>query len=179
MTEVESKDVIEEHELALDYLRKILLAPVYDVAIETELTPLTKLSKRLGKEITLKREDQQIVHSFKIRGAYNKLVNLSKAECTNGVIAASAGNHAQGLALAAKKLGIHATIVMPFTTPEIKIDNVRRFGAEVRLIGRNFNDAQTAASALAKDENKPLIHPFDDVDIIVGQGTVAKELLQQ
>ena len=179
MTEVESKDVIEEHELALDYLRKILLAPVYDVAIETELTPLTKLSKRLGKEITLKREDQQIVHSFKIRGAYNKLVNLSKAECMNGVIAASAGNHAQGLALAANKLGIHATIVMPFTTPEIKIDNVRRFGAEVRLIGRNFNDAQTAASALAKDENKPLIHPFDDVDIIVGQGTVAKELLQQ
>jgi threonine dehydratase len=179
MTEAESRDVIEGNALALDYLRKILLAPVYDVAIETELTPLTKLSARLGQLIYLKREDQQPVHSFKLRGAYNKLMNLSEAQCVHGVIAASAGNHAQGLALAAHKLGINATIVMPITTPEIKVANVRRLGAEVRLIGNNFNEAQSAASTFASDENKTLVHPFDDIDVIVGQGTVAKELLQQ
>jgi len=179
MTEQESKEVIEGHELALDYLRRILLAPVYDVAVETELTPLTKLSTRLGHQIFLKREDQQPVHSFKLRGAYNKLINLSEAQCIHGVVAASAGNHAQGLALAAHKLGIKATIVMPITTPDIKVDNVRRFGAEVRLIGKSFNEAQAASLAFAKDENKTLIHPFDDVDVIAGQGTVAKELLQQ
>ncbi|MCJ8321643.1 MAG: threonine ammonia-lyase, biosynthetic, partial [Colwellia sp.] len=179
MTEAESKEVIEGHELALDYLRRILLAPVYDVAVETELTPFTKLSTRLGHQIFLKREDQQPVHSFKLRGAYNKLINLSEAQCIQGVVAASAGNHAQGLALAAHKLGIKATIVMPITTPDIKVDNVRRFGAEVRLIGKSFHEAQAASLVFAKDENKTLVHPFDDVDIIAGQGTVAKELLQQ
>lgn len=179
MTKEESQEVIEGHELALDYLRKILLAPVYDVAVETELTPLTKLSARLGHHIFLKREDQQPVHSFKIRGAYNKLVNLSEAQCIHGVVAASAGNHAQGLALAANKLGINATIVMPITTPDIKVDNVRRFGAEVRLIGKSFNEAQEASLKFAQEENKTLIHPFDDIDVIAGQGTVAKELLQQ
>jgi len=179
MTEAESLEVIEGHELALDYLRRILLAPVYDVAVETDLTPLTKLSTRLGNQIFLKREDQQPVHSFKLRGAYNKLANLSEAQCIHGVIAASAGNHAQGMALAANKLGIKATIVMPITTPDIKVDNVRRFGAEVRLIGKSFNEAQAASLQFAKDENKTLIHPFDDVDVIAGQGTVAKELLQQ
>jgi threonine dehydratase len=179
MTEAQSQELLQNQGIGLDYLRRILLAPVYDVAVETELTPLTKLSARLNNQIFLKREDQQPVHSFKIRGAYNKLSNLSEAECIHGVIAASAGNHAQGLALAAHKLGIKATIVMPITTPDIKVDNVRRFGAEVRLLGKSFNEAQEASLAFAKDENKTLIHPFDDVDVIAGQGTVAKELLQQ
>ena len=182
MTEAEQQALVKAkatQEQALDYLRRILLAPVYDVAVETQLTPLTKLSARLGNQIFLKREDQQPVHSFKLRGAYNKLINLTEQQCIHGVIAASAGNHAQGLALAAHKLGIKATIVMPITTPDIKVDNVRRFGAEVRLVGNSFNEAQTASITYARDENKTLIHPFDDVDVIAGQGTVAKELLQQ
>jgi threonine dehydratase len=179
MTNTQSQALLAQHAEQLDYLRRILLAPIYDVAIETELTPLTKLSGRLNNSIYLKREDQQPVHSFKLRGAYNKLSNLSEAECIHGVIAASAGNHAQGLALAANKLGIKATIVMPKTTPDIKVDNVRRFGGEVRLVGNSFNEAQEASVKYAKAENKTLIHPFDDVDVIVGQGTVAKELLQQ
>ncbi|OKY27049.1 threonine ammonia-lyase, biosynthetic [Thalassotalea sp. PP2-459] len=169
----------EDQEQALDYLRRILLAPIYDVAVETELTPLNKLSTRLGNQIFLKREDQQPVHSFKLRGAYNKLANLSETQCIHGVIAASAGNHAQGLALAANKLGINATIVMPITTPDIKVDNVRRFGADVRLVGKSFNEAATACLQFAKDESKTIIHPFDDIDVIAGQGTVAKEILQQ
>ncbi|NQZ25508.1 MAG: threonine ammonia-lyase, biosynthetic [Colwellia sp.] len=163
----------------LDYLRRILLAPIYDLAVETELTTLNKLSSRLNNQIYLKREDQQAVHSFKLRGAYNKLNSLTEAQCIHGVIAASAGNHAQGLALAANKLGIKATIVMPKTTPDIKVDNVRRFGGEVRLVGNSFNEAQAAAVEYAKAESKTLIHPFDDVEVIIGQGTVAKELLQQ
>lgn len=179
MTEIQSKQLLAEQAEQLDYLRRILLAPVYDVAVETELTHLTKLSTRLTNQIYLKREDQQPVHSFKLRGAYNKLSGLSEAECIHGVIAASAGNHAQGLALAANKLGIKATIVMPNTTPDIKVDNVRRFGGEVRLVGNSFNEAQAASVEYAKAENKTLIHPFDDTDIIAGQGTVAKELLQQ
>ena len=179
MTNTQSQALLAQHAEQLDYLRRILLAPVYDIAIETELTHLTKLSTRLNNQIYLKREDQQPVHSFKLRGAYNKLSNLSEAECIHGVIAASAGNHAQGLALAASKLGIKATIVMPKTTPDIKVDNVKRFGGEVRLVGNSFNEAQEASIAYAKAENKTIIHPFDDVDVIVGQGTVAKELLQQ
>jgi len=182
MTEAEQQALVlakATQEEALDYLRRILLAPVYDVAVETELTPMTKLSSRLGNQITLKREDQQAVHSFKLRGAYNKLSNLTEEECFHGVIAASAGNHAQGLALAANKLGIKATIVMPITTPDIKVDNVRRFGADVRLIGNSFNEAQIASLEYAKKENKTPVHPFDDIDVIAGQGTVAKELLQQ
>lgn len=163
----------------LEYLRKILLAPVYDVAIESDVTFLSKLSARYGQQIYLKREDQQPVHSFKLRGAYNKLASLTKAQSEHGVIAASAGNHAQGLALAASKLGIKATIVMPITTPEIKVDNVRRFGAEVRLVGKSFNEAQAASVEFANAEQKTLIHPFDDPEVIAGQGTVAKELLQQ
>lgn len=183
MTETQSQTLLNK-ELAqqaeqLDYLRRILLAPIYDVVVETELTPLTKLSSRLNNQIYLKREDQQPVHSFKLRGAYNKLSGLSEAECIHGVIAASAGNHAQGLALAASKLGIKATIVMPKTTPDIKVDNVRRFGGEVRLVGNSFNEAQAASIEYANAENKTLIHPFDDTDVIAGQGTVAKELLQQ
>jgi threonine dehydratase len=182
MTEIQqaslNKTLAQQSE-QLNYLRRILLAPVYDVAIETELTHLTKLSSRLGNQIYLKREDQQPVHSFKLRGAYTKLSGLTEAECIHGVIAASAGNHAQGLALAASKLGIKATIVMPKTTPDIKVDNVRRFGGEVRLVGNSFNEAQVASINYAKAENKTIIHPFDDTDVIVGQGTVAKELLQQ
>ncbi len=179
MTESQSQALLTQQSEQLDYLRRILLAPVYDVAVETELTPLTKLSARLNNQVYLKREDQQPVHSFKLRGAYNKLSSLTEAECIHGVIAASAGNHAQGLALAANKLGIKATIVMPKTTPEIKVDNVRRFGGEVRLVGHSFNEAQEASIEYAKTEGKTLIHPFDDIDVIVGQGTVAKELLQQ
>ncbi|WP_448212458.1 threonine ammonia-lyase, biosynthetic [Colwellia sp. MEBiC06753] len=170
---------LSQEAIALDYLRRILLAPVYDVAKETELTPLTKLSARLGNQIYLKREDQQPVHSFKLRGAYNKLSNLTEAQSIHGVVAASAGNHAQGMALAASKLGIKATIFMPITTPDIKVDNVRRLGAEVRLVGKSFNDAQAASVECAELEQKTLIHPFDDPDVIAGQGTVAKELLQQ
>ena len=179
MTEKQSQQLLSEQAEQLDYLRRILLAPVYDIAVETELTHLNKLSTRLNNQIYLKREDQQPVHSFKLRGAYNKLSGLSEAQCIHGVIAASAGNHAQGLALAASKLGIKATIVMPKTTPDIKVDNVRRFGGEVRLVGNSFNEAQAASIEYAKAENKTIIHPFDDTDVIVGQGTVAKELLQQ
>jgi len=166
-------------EVGLEYLRRILLAPVYDIAVETEVTPFTKLSSRLNNTIYLKREDQQPVHSFKLRGAYNKLSHLSEEQSMYGVVAASAGNHAQGLALAAHKLGIKATIFMPITTPDIKVDNVRRFGADVRLVGKSFNEAQAASQQFAAEEKKTLIHPFDDVDVIAGQGTVAKELLQQ
>ncbi len=179
MTEKQSQQLLSEQAEQLDYLRRILLAPVYDIAVETELTHLNKLSTRLNNQIFLKREDQQPVHSFKLRGAYNKLSSLTEAQCIHGVIAASAGNHAQGLALAASKLGIKATIVMPKTTPDIKVDNVRRFGGEVRLVGNSFNEAQAASIEYAKTENKTIIHPFDDTDVIVGQGTVAKELLQQ
>ena len=179
MTEKQSQQLLSKQAEQLDYLRRILLAPVYDIAVETELTHLNKLSTRLNNQIFLKREDQQPVHSFKLRGAYNKLSSLTEAQCIHGVIAASAGNHAQGLALAASKLGIKATIVMPKTTPDIKVDNVRRFGGEVRLVGNSFNEAQAASIEYAKTENKTIIHPFDDTDVIVGQGTVAKELLQQ
>lgn len=168
-----------KQELGLDYLRRILLAPVYDVAVESDITHCVKLSSRLNNQIFLKREDQQPVHSFKLRGAYNKLVNLAESECIHGVVAASAGNHAQGLALSASKLGIKATIFMPLTTPDIKVDNVRRLGAEVRLVGKSFNEAQAASIQCSIDEGKTIVHPFDDEDVIAGQGTVAKEILQQ
>lgn len=179
MTNTERDERLADQQLQLDYMRRILLAPVYDIAVETELTHLSKLSTRLGNQIFLKREDQQPVHSFKLRGAYNKLANLTEAQCIHGVIAASAGNHAQGLALAAHRLGIKATIVMPITTPDIKVDNVKRYGGEVRLVGKSFNEAQAASLEFAKEEQKTYIHPFDDADVIAGQGTVAKELLQQ
>jgi len=164
---------------SFNYLRNILLAPVYDIARETEITPMSKLSQRLGVKVLLKREDQQPVHSFKLRGSYNNLVHLSARQKQQGVIAASAGNHAQGLALAAKKLGVDATIVMPITTPEIKVNSVRRLGADVRLLGKSFNEAQTECLRLAAAENKTIIHPFDNPDVIAGQGTVAVELLRQ
>ena len=161
------------------YLKKILLAPIYEAAIETKLQTLNKLSARLDNHILLKREDLQPVHSFKLRGAYNKLSSLSEQQKKNGVIAASAGNHAQGLALSAQKMGVKATIVMPKTTPDIKVSSVRSFGATVVLTGDSFDAANAYSLALAKEHGYTLIHPFDDPDIIAGQGTVGKELLQQ
>ncbi len=171
------------HQKGLDFLRRILLARVYDVARETDLTEMSKLSGQLGHNISLKREDQQPVQSFKLRGAYNKLANLvernSKSSKITEVVAASAGNHAQGVALAAQKLGIRATIFMPITTPEIKVENVRRLGADIRLIGKSFDRAQQESITYAQENDLQLLHPFDDLDVIAGQGTVAKELLLQ
>jgi threonine dehydratase len=161
------------------YLKKILLAPIYEAAIETRLQPLNKLSARLNNHILLKREDLQPVHSFKLRGAYNKLANLTEQQKQKGVIAASAGNHAQGLALSAQRMGLTATIVMPKTTPDIKVNSVRSFGATVVLFGESFDAANEHSLALAEEHGYTLIHPFDDPDIIAGQGTVGKELLQQ
>ena len=163
----------------MDFLRRVLLAPVYDVARETDLDYLARLSKEHNNQIYLKREDQQPVHSFKLRGAYNRLANLNENRKARGVVAASAGNHAQGVALSAKQLGIQATIVMPITTPEIKAQSVKRLGAQVKLIGKSFNEANSAAIDLAKMNNAVFIPPFDDKDVIAGQGTVGKELLQQ
>lgn len=164
---------------AAQYLKKILLAPVYEAAIETPLQPLNKLSERLNNQVLLKREDLQPVHSFKLRGAYNKLANLSTEQKQSGVIAASAGNHAQGVALSAKRMGLKATIVMPCTTPEIKVNSVRALGASVVLFGDGFDAANEQCKKLAQLHNYTIIHPFDDPDVIAGQGTIAKELLQQ
>ena len=162
-----------------EYLCKILLSPVYEAAVVTPLQPLTKLSARLANNILLKREDRQPVHSFKLRGAFNKLVQLSVEQQASGVIAASAGNHAQGVALSAQKLDIKAIIVMPVITPEIKVDAVRGFGAEVCLHGDSFDEASLYARELAVTAGYTLIPPFDDVDVIAGQGTIARELLEQ
>ena len=161
------------------YVKKILDARIYDLAIETPVDAAPLLSKRLNNTVLLKREDLQPVFSFKLRGAYNKLRQLSKVERTGGVIAASAGNHAQGLALAAQKMGVDATIVMPKTTPRIKVDAVRGWGAKVILFGDNYNAAAEHANQLVADEGLTYIHPFDDPDIIAGQGTVGMEILRQ
>jgi threonine dehydratase len=157
----------------------ILNAPVYDVASETPLDPAPRLSQKLGNKILIKREDLQPVFSFKLRGAYNKLVHLTKEERAIGVIAASAGNHAQGVALAASKLNINATIVMPETTPEIKVDGVRKFGANVVLFGDDFSAAFTKANEIATRKSLIFIPPFDDPLVIAGQGTIGIELLRQ
>lgn len=159
------------------YLKKILNARVYDVASKTPLEPATNLSQRFNANILLKREDLQPVFSFKLRGAYNKIVQLSEAERANGVVAASAGNHAQGVALAAQRLGCHATIVMPKTTPDIKVKAVKNYGAKVVLHGDAYDDAREYADELTKREGKTFIHPYDDPDVIAGQGTIAKEIL--
>ncbi len=161
------------------YIKRILNARIYDLAIETPLEPMMLLSGRSGNQILLKREDLQPVFSFKIRGAYNKLLQLSDAEKQAGVIAASAGNHAQGLALGAKHLKIKATIVMPRTTPKIKVDAVRNCGAKVILYGDNFDEAAEHSRDLVKERSLTYIHPFDDPDVIAGQGTVAMEILRQ
>lgn len=162
-----------------DYLKKILESRVYDVAIESPLEMATFLSERLGNDILIKREDKQPVYSFKIRGAYNKVAQLTDAEKACGVIAASAGNHAQGLALAAKKLGIKAVIVMPRTTPEIKIMSVKARGAKVILHGDAFDEAAAHAQKLVEEKGYTYIHPYDDPLTIAGQGTIGMEILQQ
>ena len=161
------------------YIEKILSARVYDVAIETPLDTARRLSSRFNNQILLKREDLQPVFSFKLRGAYNKLYQLSRKTDLKGVIAASAGNHAQGLALAASQLGVKAIIVMPKTTPRIKVESVRSFGAKAVLVGDTFDEASEYAHELAEKEGLAYIHPYDDPDVIAGQGTVAVEILRQ
>lgn len=161
------------------YLEKILKARVYDVAIETPLDFMRGLSERLGNRVWLKREDLQTVFSFKLRGAYNKIVHLSEEQRAKGVIAASAGNHAQGVALAAGRLGIQALIVMPRTTPDIKVQSVRKLGAKAVLYGDTYDDAYARAVKLADEKDLVFIHPYDDPEVIAGQGTVAMEILRQ
>lgn len=161
------------------YIEKILSARVYDVAIESPLDFAKRLSSRLDNRVLLKREDLQPVFSFKLRGAYNKLYQLTRQSEIKGVIAASAGNHAQGLALAASELGVKATIVMPKTTPRIKVEAVRSYGAKAVLIGDTFDEASVYAHELAEKEGLAFIHPYDDPDVIAGQGTVAVEILRQ
>jgi len=165
--------------MTTNYIKKILSAPVYDVAIQSPLDHAPSLSHHIGRKIWLKREDLQPVFSFKLRGAYTKIMALTEAERQRGVIAASAGNHAQGVALAAKKLKIKAIIVMPVTTPEIKVKSVQSFGAEVVLAGDAYDEACDHAYDLAKKKGLTFIHPFDDPDVIAGQGTVAMEVLRQ
>ena len=162
-----------------NYLQKILTASVYDVAIETPLDEATALSKKLGVRFLLKREDLQPVHSYKIRGAYNKMSTLSRAELEKGVICASAGNHAQGVALSAKRLGAKATIVMPVTTPEIKTSAVKAYGASIVLHGDSYSDTYEELHRQIEEHGYTYIAPFDDPDVIAGQGTVGKEILEQ
>jgi threonine dehydratase len=164
---------------AQEYLRRILTARVYDVAIESPLEEAPRLSERIHNRVLLKREDLQPVKSFKLRGAYNKMSRLSAAELKRGVIAASAGNHAQGVALAAQKLGCRAVIVMPVTTPQVKFDAVRSRGADVVLHGDSYSDAYSHALELQAKGKLTFVHPFDDPDVIAGQGTVAMEILRQ
>jgi len=161
------------------YVKKILTSRVYDVAVETPLQSAGQLSKRLGNQILLKREDLQPVFSFKIRGAYNKLAQLTPEELARGVVTASAGNHAQGVALAARELGIKATIVMPKTTPEIKVEGVRSRGGKVVLHGDSFPEALAYSLKLVDEKGFVYIHPYDDPHTIAGQGTVAMEILRQ
>ena len=161
------------------YVERILRAPVYDVAIESPLEPAARMSRRLGVEVLLKREDLQPVFSFKLRGAYNRIARLSKDELARGVVCASAGNHAQGVAMAAARRGIRAIIVMPETTPRIKVDAVRALGAEVLLHGDDFDQASGRAREIERREGRVFVHPFDDPEVIAGQGTVAMEILRQ
>jgi len=162
-----------------DYLQRILTARVYDVAVETALDPAPLLSARVDNTVLLKREDTQAVFSFKLRGAYNKIAHLTPAELALGVICASAGNHAQGVALAARRIGCRATVVMPVTTPSLKVDAVRSLGASVVLHGESYSDASVRAVELQRETGATYVHPFDDPDVIAGQGTVAMEILRQ
>lgn len=161
------------------YLKKILTAQVYDVAIESPLSTAPFLTQRTNNTIYFKREDEQPVYSFKLRGAYNLVSQLSDAEKASGVIAASAGNHAQGLAMTAKHLGIKATIVMPRTTPDIKVNSVKARGARVVLHGDTFDEAFAMSQKLVEEKGMTYIHPYDDPEVIAGQGTVAMEILRQ
>ncbi|MFD1942001.1 threonine ammonia-lyase, biosynthetic [Paradevosia shaoguanensis] len=162
-----------------DYVRRILNSAVYEAAIETPLDRMGPLSERLGREVLLKREDLQPVFSFKLRGAYNKLARLTDAEKQRGVICASAGNHAQGVAYSARRMGVRAVIVMPTTTPSIKVEAVKRLGGEVVIHGDAFDDARLHAMALCDRENLVFVHPYDDPEVIAGQGTIGIELLRQ
>ena len=162
-----------------DYLEKILNAQVYDVAVETPLDAAPNLSARIGNTILFKREDMQPVFSFKLRGAYNKIAQLSPEKLKRGVICASAGNHAQGVALSAAKIGCRAVIVMPTTTPQIKIDAVQSRGGEVVLFGDSYDEAYARALELEKAEKLTFVHPFDDPEVIAGQGTIGMEILRQ
>ena len=162
-----------------EYLKRILTARVYDVAVETPLQPARELSSRLGNQVLLKREDQQAVFSFKLRGAYNKIAQLSPEELRRGVICASAGNHAQGVALAARRLGATAVIVMPVTAPRVKIEAVRGLGGTVVLHGESYSEAYAHALELQEADGLTFVHPFDDPDVIAGQGTVGMEILRQ
>lgn len=165
--------------LMQQYLREILLSPVYQAAIETPLQAMPKLSQRIGQHVLLKREDMQPVYSFKLRGAFHKLHKVREQNPGGNVVCASAGNHAQGVALSASKLGLHATIVMPITTPEIKVAAVKALGGKVLLHGTAFDEANKFAIELSQTQGATYIPPFDDADVIAGQGTVAKELLSQ
>ena len=162
-----------------DYLQKILTARVYDVARETPLEKAAHLSARLNNTLLLKREDMQSVFSFKLRGAYNKMAQLAPAVLKRGVVCASAGNHAQGVALAAKRLGSHAIIVMPVTTPQVKVMAVKARGGEVVLFGDTFDEAYLRAREIEQKQGLTFVHPFDDPDVIAGQGTIGREILQQ
>ncbi|TMG75226.1 MAG: threonine ammonia-lyase, biosynthetic [Betaproteobacteria bacterium] len=162
-----------------DYLERILRARVYDVAVETPLEIAPNLSARLGNRVLLKREDMQPVFSFKCRGAYNKMANLPAGALARGVVASSAGNHAQGVALAAQKLGCAAVIVMPTTTPKIKVDAVKARGAEVHLRGDTYDEAYAEARRLERSRKLAFVHPYDDPDVIAGQGTIGMEIVRQ
>jgi len=170
---------MKKHLQPADYLKKILTARVYDVAIESSLEPARNLSRRLHNKVLLKREDQQAVFSFKLRGAYNKMAHLTDEQLKRGVICASAGNHAQGVALSAHKLGTRAVIVMPVTTPQVKVEGVKALGGEVVLHGESYSDAYLHACELEKQQGLTFVHPFDDPDVIAGQGTIAMEILRQ
>ena len=161
------------------YIKRILDAKVYDVARETPVDEASLMSKRLGNRVWLKREDLQPVFSFKLRGAYNKMSKLTPKQRNQGVVAASAGNHAQGLALAANRMEVKATIVMPRTTPLIKVDAVRNYGAKVVLHGDSFEEAAAHAMRMVEEKNMIYVHPFDDPDVIAGQGTVGMEIVRQ
>jgi threonine dehydratase len=165
--------------VASPYIERILKARVYDVAIESPLEHAARLSRRLGNKVLLKREDLQAVFSFKLRGAYNKISHLSESAAKRGVICSSAGNHAQGVALAAHKRGIPAVIVMPETTPQIKVQAVADLGGEAVLHGDDYDGAYERALALSRERNLVFVHPFDDPDVIAGQGTVGLEILRQ
>ena len=162
-----------------DLIERILRARVYDVAVETPLDPAPGLSRRLGARVCIKREDLQPVFSFKVRGAYNHVAGLSREEAARGVFASSAGNHAQGVALAAARLGYPATIVMPRTTPEIKVSAVAAYGAEVVLHGDTVDEARVEAARLQEEAGGAFVHPYDDLDVIAGQGTIGVEILRQ
>jgi threonine dehydratase len=165
--------------MASEYLERILKARVYDVAIESPLELASRLSARLGVRVLFKREDLQPVFSFKLRGASNRIAHLTEAEAARGVICASAGNHAQGVALSAGRRGIPATIVMPRLTPQIKVEAVRALGGQIELVGDDYDAAYAHACQLAEERGLTFIHPFDDPDVIAGQGTIAMEILRQ